>query len=148
VLPPADAEAALMEGMMESLAEYYSKQLSTNITRGMRFNAEHCYYNGHKTLGYKPEEGKKRNKAILVDPDTAPVVQRIFADYESGKPLTVIMNELNNQGLRSVRGDKFTVNSLRNILHNEMYTGVYKYGEIVIEDGVPALITKARFANV
>ena len=148
VLPPADAEAALMEGMMESLAEYYSKQLSTNITRGMRFNAEHCYYNGHKTLGYKPEEGKKRNKAILVDPDTAPVVQRIFADYESGKPLTVIMNELNNQGLRSVRGDKFTVNSLRNILHNEMYTGVYKYGDIVIEDGVPALITKAQFANV
>ena len=58
------------------------------------------------------------------------------------------MNELNNQGLRSVRGDKFTVNSLRNILHNEMYTGVYKYGDIVIEDGVPALITKAQFANV
>lgn len=60
----------------------------------------------------------------------------------------MIRNELNNQGLRSVRGDKFTVNSLRNILHNEMYTGVYKYGDIVIEDGVPALITKAQFANV
>lgn len=146
-LPEAEAEAAFFEGVLEASAEYYSLQLSTNIRRGMNFNAERCFYNGHKTLGYKPEEGKKRNKKILVDPKTAPVVQRIFADYVDGKPLKVIMDELNNQGVRTVRGTEFTINSLRKILHNEMYTGLYKYGDIVVEDGVPALISKAQFAE-
>ncbi len=98
------------------MAEFYSQQLKQNTRRGMIYNAENCFYNGHPTLGYKPEEGKKASKKILIDPDTAPVVQRIFADYAGGKPLQVIMNELNDDGLRSVKGKKITINSLRNIL--------------------------------
>ena len=56
VIPQDTPEAALMEGLLESMAEFYSKQLRQNIVRGMRYNAENCFYNGHKTLGYKPEE--------------------------------------------------------------------------------------------
>lgn len=113
--------------------------------RGMRYNAENCFYNGHKMLGYKPEAGKKANRKIIVDPDTAPIVQRIFTDYAAGKQLQVIANELNAQGLRTVQGKKFTVNSLRHFLHNDAYTGVYRYSDIVIEDGIPALVSKELF---
>ena len=147
-IPPETPEGALFEGLLESMAEFYSKQLRQNIKRGMRYNAENCYYNGHKTLGYKPEEGKKASKKILIDPDTAPIVQRIFADYASGKPLQVIMDELNEQGLKTVRGQKFTINSLRNILHNEAYIGTYKYGDIVIPNGIPALVSEDVFQQV
>lgn len=147
-IPSGTPEGELFEGFLESMAQYYSSQLSQNIRRGMFYNAENCYYNGHPTLGYKPEEDKKANKKIIIDPDTAPVVQRIFADYAGGKPLQVIMNELNAQGLVTVKGKKFTINSLRNILHNEAYIGKYKYGDIVVEDGIPALVSKAQFAEV
>ena len=147
-IPTTSAEGDLMEGMMESLAEYYSKQLSTNVNRGMRFGAEQCLFLGHSTFGYKPEAGKKKAKKIEVDPDTAPVVQRIFADYAKGKPLQVIANELNAQGIRTSRGKNWNINGLRWLLHNEAYTGLYRYADIVIEDGIPALITKAQFAEV
>ena len=74
-------ESALMEGMLETMAEYYSRQLATNILRGHMFNAQNALFNGHKILGYKtepaPEFGKDR-KRYVTDPATAPVVQRIF----------------------------------------------------------------------
>lgn len=147
-IPQESPEASLMEGFLETMAEFYSKQLRQNIVRGMRYNAENCFYNGHKMLGYRPEEGKKANKKILIDPDTAPIVQRIFADYAAGKRLQVIVNELNEQGLRTIHGKQFTVNSLRHILHNKAYIGVYKYDDIVIENGIPALVSKELFEQV
>lgn len=147
-IPQEAPEAALMEGLLESMAEFYSKQLRQNIVRGMRYNAENCFYNGHKMLGYRPEEGKKANKKILIDPDTAPIVQRIFADYAAGKQMQVIANELNKQGFRTVHGKPFTINSLRHILHNTAYIGTYKYDDIVIENGIPALVSKELFEQV
>ncbi|MDE6107755.1 MAG: recombinase family protein, partial [Oscillospiraceae bacterium] len=47
-VPEDSPEASLMEGLLESMAEFYSKQLRQNITRGMRYNAENGLYNGHK----------------------------------------------------------------------------------------------------
>ena len=76
-MPNESKIASLMEMQLEAMAEFYSAQLNENIIRGMTYNAERCYYNGHPTLGYMPEPGKKASKRILVDSDTAPIVQRI-----------------------------------------------------------------------
>lgn len=140
-VPEDSPEAALMEGLLESMAEFYSKQLRQNITRGMRYNAENALYNGIKMLGYKVGPDKR----YVIDEATAPVVQRIFDDYTSGKPLQTIARELNEQGVRSIKGTEFTINSLRAILHNKAYIGIYRFSDIVIENGMPALVTKEQF---
>ena len=49
------------------MAEYYSRQLSQNIQRGMDYNAQHALYNGHKLFGYGVDKSTKR---YIVDPDT------------------------------------------------------------------------------
>ena len=143
-VPEDSPEASLMEGLLESMAEFYSKQLRQNITRGMRYNAENGLYNGHKMLGYTVD-GEKR---YIPDPVTAPVVQRIFADYAAGKRLKVIVDELNSQGIRTSRGMQFTVSSLRTVLQNPAYTGLYKFSDIEIEDAIPALVSEKLFAQV
>lgn len=140
-IPDDSPEAVLMEGMLESMAEFYSKQLRQNVVRGMRYNAENALYNGHKTFGYKVDD----TKHYIKDEATAPVVQRIFKQYADGKPLKKIMNELNEQGIKTIHGCKFTLNSLRHILKNRTYTGLYKYSDIVIEDGMPRLISDELF---
>jgi DNA invertase Pin-like site-specific DNA recombinase len=43
--PDDSPESVLMETMMEGMAEFYSRQLSVNIRRGMTYNAEHALYN-------------------------------------------------------------------------------------------------------
>ncbi len=134
-------EAGLMEDLLDAMAAFYSKQLRQNITRGMRYNAENALFNGHNILGYKKGEDKK----YVIDPEKAPVVQRIFEDYAAGKPMAHIAEELNAKGITTSRGGKFTVNGLRSVLHNDAYTGIYRYSDIVIEGGMPVLISNELF---
>lgn len=142
---PTDApESVLLEGLLESMAEFYSKQLRQNVTRGMRYNAEHCLFNGHKLLGYSVDD----TRHYIPNPATAPIVQRIFTDYANGRPMQDIANELNEAGIRTVLGKTFTVNSLRHILHNRAYIGEYRYSDVIVPGGMPRLISDDLFQQV
>lgn len=143
-IPTDSPEAALMEGLLESMAEFYSKQLRQNVIRGMTYNAENALFNGHKMLGYKKGEDKK----YVVDEATAPIVQRIFNDYADGKPIKKIVNELNEQGVKTAHDKKFTINGLRSILKNKAYTGLYHFGDIYINGGMPVLVSEELYKRV
>lgn len=141
-------ESALMEGVLESMAEYYSRQLRTNIKRGHLYNAQNCLCNGSKILGYKtepaPEFGKDR-KRYVIDPEVAPFVQKIFKDYAEGKPTIDIVKELNDIGVKTSRNKPFTVNSIAHLLNNRAYIGEYRYADFVKPDGMPAIVSKELF---
>jgi DNA invertase Pin-like site-specific DNA recombinase len=139
--PNDSPESALLEGLIEGLAEFYSRQLSVNVKRGMRYNAENCLSNGHRIFGYEIGPDKK----YVINPDTAPVVQRIFHNYANGEPMQQIADTLNGQGIKTVNNKDFTINGLRSILRNNRYTGVYKYGDFEIEGGMPVIIEKTLF---
>lgn len=142
---PTDApESVLLEGLLESMAEFYSKQLRQNVTRGMRYNAEHCLFNGHKLLGYAVDD----TRHYIPDPATAPIVLKIFTEYADGRPMQDIANELNEAGIRTVLGKTFTVNSLRHILHNRAYIGEYRYSDVIVPGGMPRLISDDLFQRV
>lgn len=141
ITPTDTPESALIEGIMDSMAEFYSKQLRQNVIRGMRYNAQKALYNGHKILGYTVDN----TKHYIEDKTTSPIVKSIFKQFTDGKPLTEIAKELNQQGVRTTLGRKFNVNGLRHILKNKAYTGVYRYSDIVIPDGMPRLISDELF---
>lgn len=72
---PDGASGVLYESLLEGMAEYYSKNLSENVKRGMRDNALKCKCNGGgRLLGYTTDEDKN----LVIDPTTAEVVKRIF----------------------------------------------------------------------
>ena len=81
--PEDTTEGKLIESFFDSLAEFYSAQLSVNTMRGMRYNAEAAKCIGHRILGCRRGDDGRYE----VDLDTAPVVQRIFAQYAEGKPI-------------------------------------------------------------
>ena len=141
-IPTEGPEGVLIEGLMEAMAEYYSRQLSQNIQRGMDYNAQHALYNGHKLFGYDVDRSTKK---YIPDPNTAPFVQWAFREYASGKPLKTIAEEMNAQGLRTPRNAKFSVNMLNKMLKNRAYIGEYHHGNIVVEGGMPVLVDKATF---
>lgn len=143
-MPSNSPEAALMEGLLESMAEFYSKQLAQNVTRGLYYNANNALFNGHKLLGYKVGKDKK----YILDDDTVPFVRKIFDDYLAGKTMTDIANDLNNQGIKTAKGNHFTVNGLREILRNRAYIGEYHFADVVIPGGMPAIISEEQFLEI
>lgn len=138
---PDGSAGILLEGMLEATAEWYSRTLSENVTRGMTDNAHRCLWNGTRVIGYcKGPDGR-----YAVNEDEAAVVRTIFERYRAGFSAARICTELNRQGLRTSRGAAFTPDTVLRILGNERYTGTYIWGEIRIPDGIPAIISKQDF---
>jgi len=143
---PDAPEAVILESVLEGMAEYYSIQLSQNILRGQLESAKKCQcIGGTCPLGYAVD----KDKHFVIDPKTAPVVQAIFQKYAEGATISEITAYLNEQGLRTVRGNPFTKNSLTKMLKNEKYIGIYKYKDLVyVEGGTPVLVDKDLFDKV
>lgn len=121
---PDTPEGIILEAVIEGMAAYYSEQLSQNIRRGQRASAAKAQrIGGNRPLGYKTGPDKK----FVIDPDTAPTVRLVFDLYAQGQTITQIIRQLNGKGLRTLRGKPFTQNSLRTLLKNEKYIGIYTY---------------------
>ena len=140
-----DASGILVEGLLEAMAEYYSAELGQKIRRGMDYNAEQCLCTGgNVALGYKINSDKKYE----IDAETAPIVEKIFEMYAGDNNITEICTYLNEQGYKTSRGVPFNKNSLRTILRNKRYIGVYTYKGEEIPDGIPRIISDDLFYKV
>ena len=107
----------------------------------MALTAQKCEFTGSGvSLGYKIV-----NKKFAIDEETAPVVKRIFEAYLSGKTMAEIIRYLNENGIKTSRGNPYNKNSIRNILTNRRYMGIYKYGDMEIAGGVPRIIDDVTF---
>lgn len=142
---PDTPEGIILESVLEGYAEYYSENLSRNIKRGMLENAMKCKCNGNGLcLGYKVGADGR----FELDPVGAKVVQEIFQLYADGMSATQIVEYCNEKGYRTFRKQPFNKNSLKRMLKNDKYIGVYRYGDIVVEDGVPPIVEKELFHKV
>ena len=138
---PEGSAGVLLEGMLEATAEWYSRQLSENVSRGMEDNAARCLFNGARILGYT--RGADGRYAIL--PDEAAVVRNIFDLYRSGYSASRVSRILNAQGLRTSRNNPFSPEGIMRIVSNEKYTGVYLWKEVRVPGGIPAIIEQSVF---
>lgn len=137
-------EGIILEAVLEGMAEFYSKELSQKISRGMRESAYKCHsIGGHIPLGYKIVD-----KKLTIDEPNAQIVREAFDLYANGATVAEICEKFNNQGYRTAKGAKFNKNSFKSMFRNEKYIGIYSYKEIRIEDGVPAIVDKDTFEVV
>ena len=143
---PDTPEGVILESVLEGMAEYYSLQLSQNIRRGQRVSASKCQSTGgNRLIGYKTGPDKR----FQIDPEGAAVVRQVFERYANGETQSEIIRSLNEQGLRTLRGKSFTHNSLRAMLKNEKYIGVYAFkDEVRVAGGVPAIVDVETFQKV
>lgn len=140
-----DASGIIMEGLLESMAEYYSAELSQKVKRGMDINASKCLCTGGNiALGYKVDKDKK----FQIDPETAPIVQKAFEMYASGNTILEITTHFNSLGYKTSRGVPFNKNSLRTMLQNKRYIGIYTYKGTETPDGMPRIISDELFYAV
>ena len=139
-----DPTGVLMEGLLESLAEYYSRELGSKVKRGMTDNASRCQVNGKLPLGYvKGPDGK-----YAIDENEAAIVREIYQRVSDQEQLSCIVQDLNARGLQTKEHHKWNKSSFNTILSNERYTGVYIYGDTKVPGGIPAIISQELFDKV
>lgn len=130
---------------MMNVNQFYSESMAEDIRRGMLDNAQKGMVNsGSIPLGYmKGEDGR-----FAINPDTAPIVQEIFRRVVNDEPYADIAMDLNARGIRTGRGNPWGRSSFGRMLQNEAYIGVYKFGSVRLEDGMPPLISREVFEAV
>ena len=139
------AEGIILESVLEGYAEYYSADLSEKVIRGMTDNALKCKFNGGTLpIGYVIDS----EQHFQIDPLTAPFVLEAFKRYDEGSTMTQIRDWLNEHGVKNTRGQKMTYNSVQHLLNNRRYIGEYTYRDIIVPDGIPAIVPQDLFDRV
>ena len=137
-------EGIILESMIEGMAEYYSANLSQNVKRGFRENALKGKWNGGTIpFGYKVVDHR-----LTIDEETAPIVRLIFDMCAGGKTAKEIYNYLREKQIRRANGKPIGYTTVLYILGSRTYIGEYNHSGIVIENGVPAIISKETFDKV
>jgi len=123
---------------MMNVNQFHSENMAEDIMRGLEDNAKRCRVNGSIPMGYrKGEDGK-----FALDDSSAEIIREIFQRIAQGEIQANIAADLNARGITTKTGGRWGKNSFHNILNNERYTGVYIYGDIRIEGGIPAIINR------
>lgn len=139
-----EPEGIILEGLLESLAEYYSANLSKHVKRGQRESVINGTYLGGVTpLGFKVE-----NKRLVADERTAPMVKYIFEEYANGASKKSILEELNNKGFRNSKGKPLTMSSLQTMMRSKKYIGIYTHGGREVTGGCDAITDEETFYKV
>ena len=141
---PEGAEGIILESIMEGFAEYYSANLSENIKRGNYDSALKHQTLGRYVLGLR----KASDGTYEIDPVSSLIIKRIFSEYDAGWTMSQIIKGLNKDGFKTQKGGNFNKSSLRRILSNEKYIGVYQYMDIREENVIPPIIDRDQFDRV
>ena len=139
-------EGIILEAMLEGYAEYYSAELSQKIRRGQQENALKCKSNGGVIpFGYRIDP---KERSFVIDPEEAPIVREIFSRYAAGEPMADIVESLNERGVQSHDGKDFRISVMGFMLKNRKYIGEYKYADVIVPGGMPAIIDDELFERV
>ena len=117
-----DSKGEVMLTIMASLAQQESQSLSQNVKLGMqyRFQQGEIQVNHNRFLGYT----KNEDKELVIVPEEAETIKRIFREYLEGASLIQIARSLESDGILTGAGKKkWRPETIRKILQNEKHMG-------------------------
>ena len=137
-------------GMMLLVAKYYRDLMSERwdessrgaIERGVHVTVPYGYRRGDSENGRAHRKGGKHGAPLVVVPDEAKVVRRIFAERLTGIGIADIAHGLNADGVPSPRGGRWTRQTVRAIVRVRAYVGDAKRGDYVREGAHEALVSR------
>lgn len=138
---PDGPEAILIESVYEAMAAMESAHTSQRVRRGMEGNALKCLHNGDSLYGY----GVGEDGHYVVNENEAPVVREVFERKAQGEPINAIARDLARRGIRTRTGGLATYGFVYNMIKREKYAGTYIWGDVRVEGGMPAIVTREQW---
>ena len=117
-----DAKGEVLITIMASLAQQEPQSLSQNVKLGLqyRYQQGNVQNNHNRFLGYT----KDADGNLIIDPEQAEIVKRIYREYLEGLSMDKIAAGLERDGiLTGAGGKKWHTSTINKILRNEKYIG-------------------------
>lgn len=137
-----DAKGEVLLTIMASLAQQESQSLSQNVKLGLQYRYQQgkVQVNHKRFMGYtKDEDGN-----LIIVPEEAEIIKRIYREYLEGKSLAGIGRDLEKDGILTAAGKpKWRPETIKKILNNEKYIGDALLQKTITVD----FLTKKRVKN-
>lgn len=119
------AYSVILDAMLAAIAEVERMNINARTSGGRKQKASKGGYSGGKEpYGYRSE-----GKNLVVVPEEAKVVRKIYTYHHKGYSYRKIAGLLEQEGSVPRSGGQFNVSTIHSILSNEMtYKGFYHYG--------------------
>ena len=117
-----DSKGEVLITIMASLAQQESESLSKNVKLGLQFRYQNgeVQVNHNRFMGYTKDE----NGHLIIEPDEAEIIKRIYREYLQGASLKQIGEGLEADGILTAAGKtKWRPETIKKILKNEKYIG-------------------------
>ena len=137
-----DSKGEVLITIMASLAQQESQSLSQNVKLGLQYRYQQgtVQVNHNHFLGYT----KDSDGHLVIDPEQAEVVKRIYREYLEGRSMKKIAEGLEQDGILTGAGKtKWYDSTINKILQNEKYMGDALLQKTVTTD----FLTKKRVRN-
>lgn len=118
-LNTGDMESELMLSILSGFAAEESASISQNTT----WSINKRFQNGNYIIGSPPYGYANENGEMIIIPEEAEVVKRIFSECLSGKGGSVIAKGLNRDKIPARRGNHWSSGTVVDMLRNEKYKG-------------------------
>ncbi|HHT74567.1 MAG TPA: recombinase family protein [Euryarchaeota archaeon] len=140
-LDTSSAMGRFVVDIIQRIAQLESEQIGERTYSGMAQKAE-----SGGMLGFFPPFGYRiKDKDLVVVEDEAEVVRELFRRYCEGESMAALAESLNERGLPTRRGQRWTLYSVRHILHNPAYAGFRRWDGILVKSEHPAIIDVGLF---
>ena len=118
--------ASMLEAFTLCVAEMERDNITKRTSGGRKKKASNGGYSGGQApMGYKVQDGR-----LVINEEEAAVVRKIFEWRDGGATLMSIVEELNDEGYHTRKGNKFVISTVQSIVGNrKTYEGLYKYGK-------------------
>ena len=147
-----------VHGIMSSIAEFYSRSLATDVTRGLTQKVAQGGTPGRAPIGYlnvrQTDKQGREIRTVKVDPERAPLIAWAFERYATGETsVTALLRDLTARGLVSVPSPKRSSrplgkNALYRVLTNPYYAGVIRYRGALHPGAHVSIVEPALFDQV
>lgn len=137
-----DAKGEVLITIMASLAQQESQSMSQNIKLGLQYRYQQgkVQVNHNRFLGYT----KDNDGHLIIDPEQAEIVKRIYREYLEGSSMDKIADGLMADGILTGAGKtKWHTSTINKILRNEKYMGDALLQKTYTTD----FLTKKRIKN-
>lgn len=117
-----DSKGEVMLTIMASLAQQESQSLSQNVKLGLqyRYQQGEIQINCSRFLGYTKDE----NKHLVIVPEEAEIIKRIYREYLEGASMLKIARGLKADAILNGAGkERWHTSNINQILRNEKYIG-------------------------
>jgi site-specific DNA recombinase len=148
----------LLHGIMSSIAEFYSRNLASEVTKGMSQKAQSGGTVSIAPIGYRNvrtmDQFGREIRTVEVDPDRAPLIRWAFDTYSDGEWSTaMLLEELTVRGLTTRSTPKrpakpLTISGMHKLLTNPYYMGEVVYRGVRYAGRHQALIDPVTWQRV